>query len=134
MLSLFPEFLNYQQLAPFLLRAILALIFMGNGYYKLFKSFKKTSKFFGTIKIRPAKFWTGLIGIVEILVGIMLGLGFLTQLAAMLAIAVALFFIFIKNKVKQGLLGGYDFDLLILICALSLLFLGPGVFSIDIPL
>ncbi|MBU1179041.1 DoxX family protein [Patescibacteria group bacterium] len=133
MLSLFPELFAYQNLAPFIIRLILALIFLGNGYSKLFKTFNKTMEFFNSVKIKPAKFWTIFVGITELLSGILLAMGFLTQAAAVAIILIILAAI-IKVKIKQGFLGGYDFDLLILACALALLVLGPGAFSIDLPL
>ena len=133
MLSLFPELFTYQLVAPFLLRMILALIFIGNGYSKIFKSKIKTLEFFNSIGLKPNKFWVYLIGLTELVSGILFLLGFLTQAAA-IAIALIMLGSIVKVKAKQGFLGGYDFDLIILFCAISLLFLGPGIFSIDLPL
>jgi uncharacterized membrane protein YphA (DoxX/SURF4 family) len=133
MLSLFPEFFTYQQIAPFLLRLVLAAIFLGSGYSKLFKTFSETTRVFNSKGIRPAKFWTGLVGSVEFASGIMFILGFLTQLAAILTAAIMAIAI-LKVKRKEKFLGGYDFELLILVCSLALILLGPGIFSIDTPL
>ena len=120
MLSLFPEFLTYEQLAPLMLRLILAVILFGNGYV--------------AVKAKSANFWTKSIGIVEIVSSVMLFIGFLTQLAVLFVVGMSVMFILMKIKTKQKFLGGYDFDVLIMVCALSLFVLGPGVFSIDIPL
>lgn len=120
MLSLFPEFLTYQQLAPLMLRLVLAVILFGNGYVSM--------------KVKPRNFWVNIIGIIEIVISIMLFTGFLTQLAVLIVVGISIMFIFLKIKTKQKFLGSYDFDVLILICALSLFVLGPGIFSIDIPL
>ncbi len=133
MLSLFPYFFTYQQVAPFLLRVVLAFIFIGHGYPKLFNSRQKTTEFFDSIKIKPASFWTIIVGLVEFVSGILLLIGLFTQLAAIL-VSIVMLVAILKVKIKQGFLGGYDFEILILVCALSLLLLGPGIFSIDLPL
>ena len=132
MLSLFPDLFTYEQIAPFLLRIILALIFLGNGYSKLFKTWRETSLFFARHGLKPASFWAGLIGTTELVSGIMLAIGFLTQVASLFIMAIMLGAI-IKVKFKEGFLGGYDLDLLVLITAASLLFLGPGILSVDMP-
>ncbi len=133
MLSIFPELLSYSQVAPFIFRVVLALIFIGTGYSKLFKDFQQTSSFFESLKIKPGKFWAVFVGIAEFVSGVLLLVGFLTQIAALL-IAIIMFVAIITAKRDEGFVGGYDFDLLILVVALSLLVLGPGIFSIDLPL
>lgn len=133
MLSIFPQLFAYQLLALFVLRVILGLIFIGHGYSKLFKSFNATATFFKSINLKPGKAWVWGVGIAELLSGILMLLGFLTQIAAtliLLIIAGAL----IKVKIKERFLGGYEFDLLVLAAALVILFSGAGIFAIDIPL
>lgn len=109
MLSLFPWLLTYEQIAPFLLRIALAIIFLGSGYHK----------------IKLSKFQTKSVGLVEIGCSIMLVLGFLTQLAAILIVIITTITTLKTNK---------RIAFLIIACALSLLLLGPGIFSIDLPL
>jgi len=132
MLTLFPDFLVYQQIAPFLIRIVLGIIFLVSGYSKL-KSFSHTSKFFNSLKIRPAKFWVGFVSITELILAVMLFFGIWVQLAAIIISLIMLVAIF-KVKIKESFLASWALDLLILITALSLLFLGPGVFSFDLPL
>lgn len=132
MLSLFPDLFTYREVAPFILRLVLAFIFVGHGYSK-FKTKEETVKFFDSIKIKPAKFWATFVGIAELVSGAMLLVGLFTQAAAIL-IAVIMVVAIVKVKTRQGFLGGYEFELLILACALSLLFLGSGIFAIDLPL
>jgi putative oxidoreductase len=133
MQSLYPDLLNYGQIAPVILRAVLGAIFLGHGYSKLVKSRLQTAEFFASVGLKPGKFWALFIGTVETGSAIMLFLGLFTQLAAALIVCVMIgAIIFVKRK--QGFLSGYDFDLLILACALSLLVLGPGIFSLDLPL
>ena len=133
MLSIFPQLFAYQLLTLFILRVILGLIFIGHGYSKLFKSFGATSTFFKSINLKPAKAWVWGICITELLSGILMLLGFLTQIAAIL-ILIVIVGALVKVKIKERFLGGYEFDLLILAAALVILFSGAGIFAIDIPL
>jgi len=132
MLSLFPDLFTYHEIAPFILRLVLAFIFLGHGYSKL-KTKEGTVKFFDSIKIKPAKFWVALLALAELTSGAMFLIGFLTQAAAIL-VSVIMILAIVKIKIKQKFLGGYEFELLILACALSLLLLGPGIFALDLPL
>lgn len=135
MLSIFPQLFTYSEIAPLLLRLALAVIFIAHGYPKLFKNFQGTADFFGSVGLKPAKFWAIVVGISEFFGGIFLLIGFLTQISAILMSIIMLTAIYVKKfKFKKGLTEGYEFDLILLAAALSLLFLGPGAFSIDLPL
>lgn len=133
MLSVFPELLDYREIAPLFLRIGLALVFLGLGYAKIFREFAPTANIFRTIGIKPEKFWVYFIGSLEIASGIMFILGIFTQIAAITASLTTLFMV-VKIKRKTGFIGGWDFELLVLVAALSLLVLGPGIFSFDLPL
>ena len=133
MLSLFPQLLDFQFFGPLLLRIVLGVIFIVHGYPKLFKSFGATTQFFESIGIKPAKFWVLVVGLTEFLGGIFLVAGFLVQAVAILA-TINMFVAIWKVKRKQGFYGGYEFELTLLVIALSLLILGPGAYAIDLPL
>ncbi|MFC1756851.1 DoxX family protein [Patescibacteria group bacterium] len=133
MLALFPNLFALEQLAPLIIRVVLALIFLTSGYSKVFKTLTKTSKIFESMKMRPGKLWVVVIGVMELVSGILLTIGFLTQLVA-IVIALIMVGAIVMVKLRQGFISGYAFELLILACALALLLMGPGIFSIDLPL
>lgn len=118
MLSIFPELFTYQQIAPFIIRLVLAIIFLSHGYSIFFKN---------------RKFHIRFIGSAEIIAGGLLLIGFLTQLAAIL-ISIITIISAIKIKSERGSWVDYEYNFLILACAIALLFLGPGILSFDIPL
>lgn len=132
MLSLFPQFFAFQELAPLAIRLTLALIFVVHGFPKLFTARSQTTQFFEQIGLKPTKFWTLAVGSTEFFGGIALLLGIFTQAAAGLIALVMLGAIALVKR-KQGFVNGWEFDLALLIMALSLLALGPGAFSLDLP-
>lgn len=129
--NIFPQALAFGEFAPFVLRVILGVVFIAHGYPKLFKNFSETAGFFESIGIRPGKFWVFVVGSVEFFGGIALILGFATQLAALL-IAINMLVAIITVKGKQGFVNGYEFDLTLLVIALSLIVTGPGAYAIDL--
>ena len=135
MLSLFPQLLDFGMLGPVFLRIGLAAVFIIHGYPKLFKkeSFLGTAQFFESVNIKPGKFWVLFVGIVEFFGGILLLAGLLTQLVALL-LAFDMLVAIWKVKFKMGFKDGYEFDLMLLLMALTLVVLGPGAYSIDLPL
>lgn len=135
MLSLFPQLLDFEMFGPLLLRIGLAVIFIAHGYPKLFKKevFLGTVQFFEAVNIKPGKFWVLTVGVVEFCGGILLLVGLFTQLVALL-LAINMLVAILKVNLKKGLVGGYEFELVLLCSALALLVLGPGVFSLDLPL
>jgi len=116
--SLFHDLLTYREIAPFILRLALAFIFIGHGYSIKMKSGKTLAKFTGFI---------------EIISGLLLFIGLFVQAAA-IAVSLIMVVAIIKVKRKEGFLTDCAFNLLILAVALSLLVLGPGIFSFDLPL
>lgn len=135
MLSLFPQLLDFGMLGPLFLRIGLAVIFMTHGYPKIFKKevFSGTVQFFESIGIKPGKFWVFIVGITEFFGGILLLVGLFTQFVALI-IAINMFVAIFKVNFKKGLVGGYEFELILLLSALALVVLGPGAYSLDLPL
>ncbi len=135
-LSIFPQLLDWQFYGPTLLRLALGIIFLAHGYQKLAGGSEGREQFAGwleSMKFRPGKFWAWLVTAAELLGGILLIIGFWTQLAALI---LAIEFLVILFWVQRGkpFIGGREFDFLILLALLALLVLGPGALAIDLPL
>ncbi len=114
MLSLFPQLFSYQEWAPFILRLSAGFIAIGFGYPKLLK---------------PREYFNFIIGLVEFCAGILLIAGFLTQIAAGLIILAMIYEI-----IRPGLEKNYKLKILLIVSLVAIMFLGPGLFSIDLPL
>ena len=144
-LSALPQLYDYALYGPLLLRLGLAAVFIVHGYPKLFGKppmggIAATAGFFESIGIRPGKFWALIVGVVEFFGGVLLVIGFGVQVVALL-LAINMLVAIWKVKFKMGFVsgpaspaGGWEFDFVLLIMALSLLVLGPGAYSLDLPL
>lgn len=119
MLSLFPSFLTYGQLGPFLLRLTLGAILLYWAY--------------GRIRRRENGKTTAY-GVVEAAVGVLLVIGLFTQLAALIALVVFLVELIKKARTKAFFTAGVNYYFILLIISLSILVLGPGAFAFDLPL
>ena len=111
------------------LRLVLGAILVFHGIPKL-SHLKKTAEAFLGMGFRPPVFWVLTAGIVEVVGGLALATGFLTQIFA-LFIALQFIVIILKLKLKNGLVSGYEFDLLILAGAIVLLTSGGGAYGLD---
>lgn len=130
--SIFPQLFDFWFIVPFILRVFLGIVFIVHGYPKLFKNFAGTAAFFESIGLRPAKLWTAWIGILEFIGGIFLILGLFVQPVALL-LMIDMFFAILLVGRKKGFVGGWEFELSLLLIALSLVIMGAGVFAIDYP-
>lgn len=134
MLSIFPGLLPYGLLSATIIRITVGLVILLFGTLTLFYHREKISKKLLSRGYPLANFIPWPVGIVQILTGGFLIIGFLTQASA---IVVAYLFIDLmlidtgKEKIfKQGNL----FYVAMILISLSLLFSGAGAFAVDLPL
>jgi len=112
----------------FLLRLALALVFIAHGWAKL-NGLDATEAFFSNVGIPAASSMAILVGLVEFLGGLAMLLGVFTSWAGGL-IAVVMLVAILQVKLGKGFLGGYEFDLTLLLAALSVIFLGAGDWTV----
>ncbi|MBI2278720.1 MAG: DoxX family protein [Candidatus Brennerbacteria bacterium] len=122
-------FFAFYDWAILFLRVALGVILIAHGFPKL-KDLGRTSVWMASIGLRPGVLFAFPAALLEFFGGIALIVGFLTQAVAVL---VALQFAFIVLKVNRarGLVGGYEFDLLILSVSLLLATTGGGALGLD---
>jgi len=109
------------------IRIMVGVIFMAHGYPKLI-DLAGTQGFFNQVGL-PAELAV-LIGLLEFIGGLVLLLGILTRISSALLIGDMIGAILVV-KISKGFVGGYEFDLLLLAGAASLLITGPGRVSIE---
>ena len=121
-----------------LLRLTLGLTLAAHGSQKLFGWFggyglDATGRFFETLGFPLGRRHALLAGIVEFGGGLLIALGMLTALGAALGLSVMLVAA-VTVHLKNGFFitsGGYEYNLMLGIAALSVAFTGPGRMSVD---
>ena len=121
-----------------LLRLTLGLSFAAHGSQKVFGWFggyglDATGQFMEALGFRPGRRHALAAGLVEVIGGLLMAIGFLTPLAAAL-IASVMLVAAITVHGKNGFFitsGGYEFNLVLGVAALTVAFTGPGTLSLD---
>lgn len=113
-----------------ILRLAFGVIFLAHGLPKI-KNLKVTAQNFEMMGFKPGAFWGTIVAFVEFFGALALIIGFYTQVAALLIAVNMLVATLWKMKNKQGLVGGYEFDLTLAAAALLLATLGGGLYSLD---
>lgn len=118
--------------AILIVRIVLAVVFIAQGYGKLFTM--GIDQFTGFLANQAGIPIPGLfawvVSLTEFLGGIAILLGILTRWAA-IGLAITMVVAVFTVTLKQGLLGGYDINLALLALSLTLLLAGPGKLSLE---
>ncbi len=114
-----------QDLGMLLLRLAVGVVFIAHGWSK-FNMMTDTIAFFGQLGMPAILVYV--VALIEFLGGLALVFGLYTDIAALLlAIVMAVALVYVKMiKFKAGLLGGYEYDLVLLAANLAILFVGTG--------
>jgi len=121
-----------------LLRVTIGLTMSAHGAQKLFGWFngpgiEGTARGMEALGFHPGKRHATMAGLTEFAGGLILALGFVTPLGAALVASVMLVAA-LSAHVKQGFFitsGGYEYNLVLGVAAITLAFAGPGAFSVD---
>lgn len=108
-----------------IVRLVLAAVFISQGWGK-FQNMEGTVGFFDKLGLMP--FFAYLVTAVEFFGGIAMLLGIFADWAGVLLAIVMLAAIYLVTWGK-GFIGGYDFNLALFACALTITLVGPGKYS-----
>lgn len=134
MLNPFPDLLTYSLLAPFILRVVAGFIFINLGVLAFKNEKERWLVSLETLKIPSPKLALKILGLVEIVAGVMLILGFYTQIAALILALLTFAEAYVEYKDPMILKRNFVFYLMLLSILLSLLLSGAGAFAFDLPL
>jgi putative oxidoreductase len=134
MLNPFPDLLAYSLLAPFILRVVVGLIFVNLGILAFKNEKKRWLTSFSALRIPKPETATKALSAIEIIGGLMLLIGFYTQIAALVLALLTFAEAYVEYKDPAILKRNFVFYLLILSILLALLLSGAGAFAIDLPL
>jgi putative oxidoreductase len=121
-----------------LLRVVIGLLFAGHAMQKLAGWFggyglAGTGGFFESIGIKPGRTMALAAGLAELIGGLLFAFGLFTPLAALL-IVITMAIAIVKVHGKNGLWvtqNGYEFNLVLIVVAVSVALIGPGDYSLD---
>jgi putative oxidoreductase len=121
-----------------LLRAVVGLTLAAHGAQKMFGWFgghglDGTGQFMTMLGFQPGRRHALMAGLAEVGAGVLLALGFLTPVGAALGASVMLVAA-VTTHVKNGFFnsgGGFEYNLVLGVSALSVAFIGPGIASTD---
>jgi len=134
MLSIFPSLLIFGIFAPFILRVAVGIFFFNTGYRHIQKEqdalVSELSSRLGTF----AKPFAITVAVVEIIIGLSLIAGFLTQIVAILGMIFVLKLLWFKNECPVFAKHEKIFYVMLFVILLSLLLTGAGAPAIDLPL
>ena len=127
----------YQPVAPYgyaFMRFCVGAIIAPHGYTKLFQGgVGQAAGMVAKLGLEPAIAWAYLVGAVEFFGGILLAIGLLTRLAAA-ALVIEFAVIVFAVKFANGFFAfrnGFEFELLLGLLCIAILFTGGGKFSVD---
>ena len=132
--NLFPDLFSYSLIAPFILRVVVGFIFLNLGYLKFSKEKKGWINSLHILGVRPAEFFTILLGLIEVIGGLLLLAGAYTQLSALVLGVICISELLVEYKEESILKRDFVFYLLLTAICASLILTGAGLFAIDIPL
>lgn len=121
-----------------MLRVVIGVVFVGHGMQKLAgwfggRGMLDTARAFEQVGLTPGRAKAMQAGVAEAAGGALLAVGLLTPFASAL-IVVAMLIAIVKVHGKNGLwLGknGFEYNLVLLVCAVAIALVGPGDFSVD---
>ena len=134
MLSIFPSLLILGIFAPFILRVAVGVYFFYTGYQHLQVEQGSVMREVAQKYERFAKPIVIFAALIEIVIGLSLAVGFLTQFAALIGMIYILKLLWFKKDYPVFVKRERVFYLMVFVILLSLLLTGAGAPAIDLPL
>ena len=134
MLSLFPILLSYNLAVPFVFRVIVGLIFIFFGHSNLAEHKASKLAMFERMGLKSGIVWLWILVAIEVIGGGLLIVGLWTQAVALVLSSILFLGIIVKIKNGDSLPWSIGFLSLLFLITISLLFLGPGFYGLDLPL
>ncbi len=134
MLSLFPELLAYNLAVPLVFRLTVGMLFVSFGYANLGKNRESIIALLAQQNFTSPKVWLSSLAIVEIICGVFLIAGLYVQATALILSLILLLGVVAKHKNPENLKLSIEVLSLLFLITFSLLFLGAGLYAIDLPL
>jgi putative oxidoreductase len=121
---------RFQPAVPLLLRTVLGMVFIAHGYLKIAGGIGGFSQSVGRLGFPLPYLFAWAAALAEFLGGICVLVGLFTRHAA-LAIAAVMGVAVTQVHLREGLIGGYEYPLVLLVVAAAVMLTGAGPLSFD---
>lgn len=122
---------NFPDWGALFLRLALGTVFIAHGWEKLGTPIGTPAGFnIDSWGWPQPAFWAWVVALVESFGGLLVLVGLLTRIAAFL-IAIVMGVVIYQIRLAEGFVGGFDFELTLLLVAVALMLTGGGRLSID---
>jgi uncharacterized membrane protein YphA (DoxX/SURF4 family) len=121
---------RFQPAVPLLLRAVLGVIFIAHGFQKIDAGIGAFSASVARLGFPAPYLFAWAAALSEFLGGICVLIGLFTRYAA-LAISIVMIIAVTRVHLHQGLIGGYEYPLVLLAVAAAVMLTGAGPISFD---
>jgi putative oxidoreductase len=123
-------FLALSWWAYLILRVAVGAVLVSHGLPKL-KDLKKNAQNFAMMGFKPGAFWGTIIALLESVGGLLLILGWFSQLIGLLVAIEFATVVIWRIKNGQKLVGGFELDLLMAVTGIVLATSGGGYYALD---
>jgi len=134
MQNVFPHLLSWSLLAPFLLRSVAGAYFVMFGWKALTTEWQVRKEFFEANGLPRPEIFATTNGIADLLGGMLLLMGFHTQIVALCLAVVCLIAIISKASGEKFPLPDIHVYVILLVVLSSLFITGAGYYGMDLPL
>ncbi|HEY4512722.1 MAG TPA: DoxX family protein [Candidatus Paceibacterota bacterium] len=134
MQNTFPYLLSWGLLSPFILRFVAGAYFVSFGYKGLTSEWWNRFDFFDRNGLRPVSLFATGTAIIDLTAGILLMMGFATQIVSIAFAIVCLTAIFVKNHGESFPPRDIHIYIILFFIFVSLIISGAGFYAMDLPL
>ncbi len=134
MLNLFPELSFLSLLTPTFIRITVGVFFITLGYAKFTHDKYALIDYIDSINIKNAKSFVQILGLTQIVIGVLLFIGMFTQISAIIGSIIALVSLFIANKTPKFKARTQVEYLFLFVMTFTLVITGAGFLAVDLPL
>lgn len=132
MQSIFPYLLSWSLVVPFILRIVGGSYFIYFGYKGMTSEWQHKLVFFREMNFKPYHFYAYVITVLELLGGIMLLMGFMTQLIALIFLIICIVSLVTEKSGIATINRNLNTYILLATIMLSLFIMGAGYYAIDL--
>ena len=134
MQNVFPYLLSWSLLSPFILRLVAGSYFVMFGYKGLTSEWWERFDFFDRNRIHPAALFATGTATIDILAGMLLMMGFATQIVAITLAIVCITAILVKRQGEEFPSRDNHIYIILFFILVSLFISGAGFYAMDLPL